>query len=447
MENFGIRIGRRVNIAFIPLVMSGLVLAAMLSWVLGGYFGYDVHALISYFSSEPPQYVVNIAVGDRAFGVHTFGDYLLAHDYATSGNPWINSISASNNYPPLAMGMFWVFSLIPYKIGLVLFLLLSFLSMLYPMVAEMKRQKAFEKYGILLVPCVLSVGVIASLDRGNYVALLVTPLYLFFKMIREKKWERSVLLLALMVSLKIYPILLLVVYLPKFKFIRMAQVILYTLAASVASAYFFNGGLLANLRAIYHGILGYHAIGPAGLDPGNASLFGAVSRTLNRFPGLAEQYQFISSHQWWLGIGYFALVLFVILAKKVPQEIVIYLLVSSFWQVPPLSFHYVTSFLLVPIALTLRDIGAFKNGKERSSRRLLYALTTISILATLLPIVIPISHGSENAMRSASSFSWAVLVIVASLLSAWSLIFDRKPVSTKNRTRGWVIGKINEIAK
>ena len=254
------------------------------------------------------------------------------------------------------------------------------------------------------------------------------------------------LLLALMVSLKIYPLLLLVVYLPKFKFIRMAQVIVYSLAASVASAFFFDGGLMANLRAIYHGILGYHAIGPAGLDPGNASLFGAVSRTLTKFPALSAQFKFISEHEWWLGIGYFGLVLFIILSKKVPQEIVIYLLVSSFWQVPPLSFHYVTSFLLVPIALTLRDIGALKNIKEGSSRRLLYSLTTISILATLLPIVIPISHGSENAMRSASSFSWAVLVIVASLLSAWSLIFNRKPISTKNGTRGWVIGKINEIA-
>lgn len=446
MENFGIRIGRRVNLRFIPLVMTGLVVAAVLVWVLGGYFGYDIHALISYFSDEPPRYVVNIAVGDRVFGVHTFGDYLLAHDYATSGSPWINSISASNNYPPLAMGFFWVLSLLPYKIGLALFLLLSILSMLYPVVAELRRQNAFEKYGVLLVPCILSVGVIAALDRGNYVALLVTPLYLFFRMIKEEKWERSVLLLALMVSLKIYPLLLLVAYLPKLKFLRMAQVVLYSLVASVASALFFHGGLIKNLKAIYHGILGYHAIGPAGLDPGNTSLFGAVSRTLVKFPSLIKEFQFVTSHQWWLGIAYFLLVLYTLLSKKVPQEIVVFLLVSVLWQVPPLSFHYVTCFLLVPIALSLRDVRVTPHEGERGSYRLLYTLTTISILATLLPIVIPIVHGSENAMRSIASFSWAVLAIAASLLSGWNLNFKKWDIHTVKRVRKWTIEKINAIA-
>ncbi|MBI3429259.1 MAG: DUF2029 domain-containing protein [Actinobacteria bacterium] len=417
MNNFGIRVGGRVRIGILPLLMSGLVLSAILAWVLGGYYNYDIHALISYYSNEPPRYVVNVVVGDRYFGVHTFGDYLLTHDYARAGNPWINTISVSNNYPPVAMGLFWVFSFLPYKPGLILFLLLSMGSMLYPVYAELKRKNLFGKYGTLLVPIALSVGFIAALDRGNSVGLLVTPLYLFFRALKEEKWGKSSILLALLIAFKVYPILLVLAYIPRRKFMAATEAILLSLGASFIVATLFQGGYVEKINAIARGILGYRGTMPTEINPSNVSLYSAFTHTLSRFPSLNAEYQFLLSHAWWIGIFYFILILFVVVARVLPDEIAILLLVSTLWLVAPLSLHYATAFLIVPIALSL---GTSKKALAKGGSATfdsVYSVATIAILTTLLPIVIPVSSGRENAMRTISSLIWLLLALICTVKS------------------------------
>jgi hypothetical protein len=406
--------------------MSGLVLSAILIWILGGYYGYDTHSLISYFSNEPPSYVVNVLVGDRYFGVHTFGDYLLTHDYATAGNPWINSISISNNYPPVAMGLFWLLSFLPYKVGLIFLLLLSASSMLYPVFAELKRNNLFSKYGALLVPIALSVGAITSLDRGNSVALLVTPLYLFFRALREEKWGKSSALLAFLIAFKVYPIILVLAYIPRKKFKAAAEAILLSLGASFIVASLFQGGYVDKINAIARGILGYRGTMPTEVNPSNVSLYSAWTRILSNFPDLESEYQFLTSHAWWIGIFYLALVLFVVIARVVPDEISILLLVSALWLVVPLSPHYVTSLLIAPLALSL-GVSKRALAKAASARfDFLYSIATIAILTTLLPIVIPVANGHENAMRVGSSMCWLLFALVSTGKSIGGLIRKKK---------------------
>ena len=438
MNALVLRVTRKAECGLIPLAMGGLVLAAILAWVFGGYFNYDIHGLISYYSSDAPGSVVNVVIGDRLIGVHTFGDYLLPHDYSTAGNPWINSISPSNNYPPLAMGIFWALSLVPYKLGLSIFLFAAAFSLLFPIVNELRRNKAFKEYGYLLIPSILSVGVITSMDRGNYVSLLVTPMYLFFRMLKEEKWGKSTLLLALLISLKVYPALFLLVYLRRGQFSRILQVILYSVTGSLLITSLFPGHFMLNVRAIVNGIRTYHSVGPTGLDPGNASLFGAFSRTLARLPSFNSESQFLATHIWWLGILYLLLVGITLLIRAVPDEISLFLLVSTLWMVPPLSYHYVTSYLLVPLAFSIVK-------KETRSFPLLYSLTTFSILATLLPIVIPLAHGSENGMRSISTFSWLVLAILSFSISIhhYFKANESRPPGLSLRSR--LINKINSI--
>lgn len=422
MDNFGIRFGGRVRIGFLPLVMSGLVFSAILVWILGGYYGYDIHSLISYFSNEPPSYVVNVLVGDRDFGVHTFGDYLLTHDYATVGNPWINTISVSNNYPPLAMGFFWLLSFVPYKLGLIFFLLLSMCSMLYPIFAELRRNNLFSKYGTLLVPIALSVGFITSLDRGNSVALLVTPLYLFFRALKEEKWGRSSALLAFLIAFKVYPILLLLAYIPMKKFKAAVEAVFLSLGASFIIATLFQGGYVEKINAIVRGILGYRGAMPTEVNPSNVSLYSAWIHVLSNFPGLGDEYRFLTSHPWWMGIFYFLLVVFVVVARVVPYEISILLLVSSLWLVAPLSLHYVTSLLIVPIAMSL-GLSKRALAKAASSRfDFLYSVATLAILSTLLPIVIPVANGHQNAMRVGSSMFWLLCALVGTVTSIGGLL-------------------------
>lgn len=426
MDNFGIRLGGRVRIGFLPLVMLGLVLSAILMWILGGYYGYEIHSLISNSSNETSSYVVNVLIGDRYFGVHTFGDYLLTHDYARAGNPWINSIPLSNNYPPLAMGFFWLLSFLPYKIGLVFFLLLSICSMLYPVFAELKRNNLFAKYGTLLVPIALSVGFITSLDRGNSVALLVTPLYLFFRALREEKWGRSAVILAFLIAFKVYPILLLLAYIPRRKFMAAAEAIFLSLGASFIVATLFQGGYVEKINAIARGILGYRGTMPTEVNPSNVSLYASWTRILSNFPGLEDEYQFLLSHVWWIGIFYFLLVVFIVIARVVPDEISILLLVSSLWLVAPLSLHYVTSLLIVPLALSL---GLSKRAlvKAASARfDFLYSVATLAILTTLLPIVIPAANGHENAMRVGSSIFWSLFALVGTMTSIGGLVRKKK---------------------
>jgi hypothetical protein len=429
MDNFGIRFGGRVKIGFLPLALAGTILSAALMWILGGYYSYDIHALISYVSNEPPSYVVNVLIGDRYFGVHTFGDYLLAHDYATVGNPWINSISTSNNYPPLAMGFFWLLSFLPYKLGLIFFLLLSMCSLLYPIFAELKRNNLFSKYGALLVPIALSVGFITSLDRGNSVALLVTPLYLFFRALREEKWGRSSALLAFLIAFKVYPVLLLLAYIPRKKIKAALEAIFLSVGASFVIATLFQGGYVDKINAIVRGILGYRGTMPTEVNPSNVSLYGAWVRVLSNFPSLEDEYQFLISHAWWIGIFYFLLVFFIVVARVVPYEISILLLVSSLWLVAPLSLHYVTSLLIVPIAMSL---GLSKRALTKAANSrfdVLYSVATLAILSTLLPIVIPSANGYENAMRGTSSMFWLLCALVGTLTSIGGLL-NRKKYST-----------------
>ncbi|MDP1720722.1 MAG: glycosyltransferase family 87 protein [Candidatus Nanopelagicaceae bacterium] len=422
MNNLTIRLSKKIDLKFLPLALGGLTVAMVVAWILSGYFGYDVHVLISYFSSDHPG---NILVGDRAFGVHTFSDYLLAHEYATAGNPWVNSLVPANNYPPLPMALFWIFSLLPYKIGLVTYLLLAFCSMIYPIIRELSRTKTFNEYGAVLVPCILSVGVIAALDRGNYVAFLVTPLYLFIKAIREEKWGSSALLLGLMVALKIYPAVLLVVYLRKRKILPILLVALYSVGSSIVAAYAFPGDVKTTLKTMSSAVFGFGGDGTFGLNPYNVSLFSAISRILSRIPSLSEELQTFTNHQWYIGIFYMALVAFVVIAQRIPFVISMFLLVSTLWLVPPLNFHYVSSLLLAPLAIAIGNSrGSKKPLSDTHSYSILYSLTTISILLTLLPIVIPMSHGPENAMRTIPSLCWLVLAIFA---TSWSLVPASRP--------------------
>jgi hypothetical protein len=187
------------------LLNIGFIFAFGAIWYLGSYKNLDIYNLLSFYSAEPPG---NIVVSEKeTIGVHTFGDYLLPHKWAITPNPWNNSVIPANTYPPVSILIFKMFTFFSYKIGLVLFLTSMVIFIVSPIVFEIWKSKKIENT-LWLLPLALSIGMITTIDRGNVIGFLVL-LYYFFLKFQDTKYENlACMSLALMISIKIFPIVL-----------------------------------------------------------------------------------------------------------------------------------------------------------------------------------------------------------------------------------------------
>jgi hypothetical protein len=398
---------------FEMLLFLGLILT-LTSWWVSAYFGFDFHSLISSQSNDPPS-VVPISP-ENTFGVHTFGDFLLPSEWARLDNPWLNELPPLNPYPPLAMFIFKVFTVFPYKISLILFLGLNLVSLLFPIIHHLRHSKKSGNFSGILLFLMLSTGFISTLDRGNVIGLIVAPTYLFFFFFKNGEYRKANLMLAFIISIKIYPILLLLMYIKPNRIKDAFRVFFYASLFSLVTLIFFSEPV-ESARMIIHAILTGSVTPKFGtelLNPANISLAASFTQFTSTNFGQFISLPTILTIANTLSVVYAVLLIILIKINPLSFDSKSLLIISSTWMVPQVSMPYVSALLVCVVIMNLdskifQDLGNVKN-VDKVRGILIYC----AILTTLAPIAWPM-HSSlgvdYNLMRPVASFFWLFFLI------------------------------------
>lgn len=201
-------------------------------WIEAFYRGESFEAKIGWLAEDGGGNTYESGIGR-----HYFSDYSSMIESSGEKNPW----QSTNNYPPFAMFLFKLFSFLPPQVGLITWLLLSAILLLAPLLFVSKHSFSLEQRLIILLVYVISAPFLATLDRGNQIAILPILFILFYLAVHSNANFSAGIFLGLAVSIKIYP-LILVIYLIK---IRQWATIMWTFTTffvltAFSSLYFSN---------------------------------------------------------------------------------------------------------------------------------------------------------------------------------------------------------------
>jgi hypothetical protein len=123
-------------------------------------------------------------------GVHCFGDFGLGyfqgdfHDAFPVDYVPENFITTNT---PMTILMFQGLGVFGYDTALAIYLALMTASVLFPLMHATRKLDRLDRSVAIVFGGVLSYGFLATLDRGNHIALLITPAYMYVLAIAQKQ--------------------------------------------------------------------------------------------------------------------------------------------------------------------------------------------------------------------------------------------------------------------
>ncbi|MGB8212228.1 MAG: glycosyltransferase 87 family protein [Anaerolineales bacterium] len=164
-------------------------------------------------------------------------------------NPYLGYQSAQ--YPFLAV-VGYLFSLIPNN-TYVIYICIFCASFLFFNFAFLSIGNLYASATHIFIITFLSYPFLFALDRGNFESLLFILLLAFTFFYTKKHYLASAIILAFAISMKIYPAILLVLFIPEKKYHEAAVCAISTIVITLASLLCFKGGLFANLSFLMKG--------------------------------------------------------------------------------------------------------------------------------------------------------------------------------------------------
>lgn len=226
--------------------MSRVAKIYILSFIILVGLGFSVgyHYYYGFIKGQPYPYNTFLFLPDARFS-----DFFDVIRDSHSLDPYLNYNSAQ--YPFLIV-LGYIFSLFANRayvvyLGLVssTFLFLSFLIL--------RSKNWYTKAVPVFIISLLNYPFLFVVDRGNFESLLFVFLLLFLFFYTKKQYSISALFLALAISMKIYPAILLILFIPEKKYREIAVCLFSTAAITLASLMCFRGGLLPNLSFLLQG--------------------------------------------------------------------------------------------------------------------------------------------------------------------------------------------------
>jgi hypothetical protein len=147
-----------------------------------------------------------------SFGIHHFGDLLLPWLQTIDGNPYLTTALFRSNYPPFAHLFLEPFTTLPYKAVFWIYLLSSCLLLALPLWASLRGRRLDVRLTVVSAVVGLSFPLWVTLDRGNIQSIVVGFALLAMLAVQRGRWMTAALLLAVPGALKIYPAVLLLIF-------------------------------------------------------------------------------------------------------------------------------------------------------------------------------------------------------------------------------------------
>ena len=206
--------------------------------------------IVGFFASVAYHYIQAFYLG-KAYPYNTFlfdpadrfNDFFVLSKINSGLNPYLGAISSAQY--PLVNLIGYSFSLIPTSMGYLIFAAIICFSFLFFSSKYLRTDNWYRDIISIFVICFMTYPFLFTMDRGNYEALLFIFL-LAFLYFYSRGSKLSLLFLALATAMKLYPALLLLLFIhdKKYKgiFYCIAGVILITLFSLMC----FEGGLIEN---------------------------------------------------------------------------------------------------------------------------------------------------------------------------------------------------------
>ena len=340
-------------------------------------------------------------------GIHYFGDFLDTLRHSQIESPFMTPGMSPTGYPLFSLLVLAPFSLPPYRVALILYLMITAFVLLIPVWRSL-RERPFAERLILLSPIVVSAPFLSVLDRGNNQGLVVgLALFGLLAYIRDDRTTAGVLF-GLSAAMKIYPVVL-ILLLVRQRDWRAVGVSVATGATATIAAFFVYGGQpINNLRLFWDTIHLVRTDTTEHLLHANHSFKGGLA-ALEVWPGgwlgRAASWQ-ISHYEATLVLCLIALVLLVT-NRSIP------LLSAVTYIVVFMSFGTGISFAYQPLFLLLIVVVVYTMQEPQSPASFIAILAVAGMLA---PKGIPM--GSD----AISLFTWVDPALA--LIAVSCLLFD-----------------------
>jgi hypothetical protein len=339
-----------------------------------------------------------------------FSDYHQTYTYAsgvTQGkNPYLSSMPSV--YFPFTFIMLYPFTLLAVKYSLFWYALIAVLTFLFFVYNRTKS------YVYPFVFALLSYPLIFLLDRGNIEGLLFLLLALFTYLYATRKYLLAVIALAMAISLKLYPAVLLVLLVSDRRFREAALCLLMVFIFSLAGMIFLHlqvpGSTLQGLAGSFWASLGqfkslYYGDQGGGYGFAFNHTFNNLIRSLDIYvPFIRNTDLFIEIYSGIVLVLFMLMAWYVVKIEKVEWRKIL-LLVSAMIFFPYVSFDYTLINLYLPLLL-------FLSAPESS------ADVAFTLLFGLL--LIP-----KNYFYSAGLFNLGTFLTPLLALSFWTLILTQ----------------------
>lgn len=326
------------TVLYLKIIITIIGLTQM--WITANYFSKPFSERIGWFpvdGSWEPAYKL---------GNHFFGDYLAMHLASKFDNPW----EISNFYPPFAMVLFKIFTIFPYKFGLILWLFLIAFCAISPLIHSTKNLRFETRLILIFFFGLCSASFLGMLDRGNCIGFIVPLIYFAIIKAFEDKNNLAAILFGLAIAIKIYPLLLL----PFFLFEKKYLLIIKSISVSLIIT-FFSSLIWGNPVRIISDVMNA-ARNFEGLNVFGGQMIFSFSATLNNFRSalLGDQANFnflINQHPIFIG---FLLYLFLFLTLHTLSNVDRFIVAVAVLQlIPTISYTYTRLWCVISFSLII----------------------------------------------------------------------------------------------
>ena len=389
--------------------MSAIVIAWILVVVaafVSGYLGHDWSELLVFKVDD--GWCKSTREG---LGAHCFGDFGLGYFQGDFYNEFPNDYVPENfitTNTPVTILLFKLLGLTSYNFALALYLGLSATSIVLPLWHATRRFDLLERSVLVTFGGILSYGAIASLDRGNHIALLVTPAYFYFRALAKDRGPWAIACGTAVALLKFWGGLFFIPLLLLRRIRELVVCVALTTFGYLLPLVFFGGSFLGNLRTMIQ-VNSSDAISSI-TAPYNISLNGFLQRSICAFrlrtwcntSDVASQYELKTA------VTLLVLVLGVILMITVTRLFKPSPLLSvGIWAISPIvlipdAAIYTTVFTVVLLAILVSlDVEESGSLRRLFDQHPIVGLSLgVAIVLSTVPVTISISTlswlGSSN---------------------------------------------------
>ena len=412
----------------LPVVLYGGLLAF--------YFQGSFLSPIAYVSDERPSAeafskLLSVPAESLLTGIHLFHDFAISYYWGGLGNPWFdNEYPFWPNHTPLAMLLGRAFTFLPYGVASKV-LAVAMMGSIAVMMLVATRGKPWSMK-VLATGIVLLTGPsIAAVDRGNYQGLIPILLFAFAMLALRNHWGWAMVPLVLAASLKVYPVIILLLLVAERRWKPLMGAIAGGAALNGLLLFAFEGNPVQTAREYLHYLS--PILGLAGSDflIYNVSPVAGIAHwlLLAGLDGVASQ---VLRFDTIIVILFFAAAAPLLWARStlLPQTRVVIALMLTV-LITPVVFPYTMNWALAAVAVLVatslnRPEGAVSGEMSGlGARRQLYALCAgVGALSAFLPVLIPRSYESGYPAGVASLIT--PLAVSTVILGAWLAVLGSR---------------------